>query len=47
MAFLIILLVLSLLFNVFQWYKWHSYRTQPAGNHSYTGMFPAVKVKKK
>lgn len=42
MIFLIILLLLSLLANAYQWYVWHSYRSQPAGNHSWTGMMPAI-----
>lgn len=42
-VFLIILLVLSLLLNAFLWYRWHSYRAKPAGAHSHTGMFPAIK----
>lgn len=42
MIFLIILLILSLLANGYQWYMWHSYRAQPAGNHSWTGMMPKI-----
>jgi hypothetical protein len=42
---LTILLVISLIVNGLQWYRWHSYRSRPAGNHSYTGVMPALTKK--
>jgi Tfp pilus assembly protein PilE len=41
---LAILLVASVGMNAYQRYVWNSYRNQPAGAHSHTGMFPAIKV---
>jgi hypothetical protein len=40
-----ILLAISVILNGLQWYRWHSYRTRPAGNHSYTGVMPALTKK--
>lgn len=43
---LAVLLVLSLLAIGVLWYRWHTYRAQPSGQHSWTNMMPAIKVKR-
>lgn len=42
MALLIILLVLSLLANAYLVFLWRSYRSQPSGSHSYTGLMKKI-----
>lgn len=39
---LVLLLIISLSGNAYQAHRWRTYRSKPAGNHSWTGMMPKV-----
>lgn len=39
---LVVVLIVSLTANVYQYHRWQTYRTKPAGNHSWTGKMPKV-----
>lgn len=42
LTLLVILLVLALLGNAYLLFLWKSYRSQPAGSHSYTGLLKKI-----